>query len=326
MRENNLKCIQGKKIRRQGFIIPLTILYSMMLAIPYSIFAISWCMGKLDTYGSPTTFWTSVLVCFLFSVPFLVLRSLNKYFFGKIICVLNDEGIYYANKGKFGWDSIDKIEYVIDSKPRYKGDSGKTWRAIIYTHGGKHVVLEKAPLYIMSSIKRYQKSFDVKTIGASTLVSPVLIMATILLLCPFYVVLLRKAPGATTPHIIVLVIIWVVLGIVRAPIFDTYNIRYRFWSRLLPKKRLSHIVLGFYYSSFFIALIILLYFPNWVVVSLLGVYLGIVQPPIPSKYGSSRYRFLPSYDQLYEIYITQADFWEERIAKRNENKSEKHLK
>ena len=115
MQENSLKCIQGKKIRRQGFNIPLIILYSMMFAIPYCIFAISWCVGKLDTYGSPTTFGTSVLLCFLFSVPFLVLRSLNKHFFGKIICVLDEEGIYYANKGKLCWDSIEKIEYVIDS-------------------------------------------------------------------------------------------------------------------------------------------------------------------------------------------------------------------
>ena len=320
MRENNLRYIQGKKIRRQGFIVPLTILYSMMLAIPYAIFAISWCLGKLDTYGSPSTFWTSVLLCFILSVPFLILRLLNKYFFGKIICVLNEDGIYYANKGKLCWDSIEKIEYAIDSKPRYKSDSGKAWRVIIYTHGGKHVVLEKAPLYIISSIKRYQKSLGMKITGAGSLVSPVLLMAIIFLLCPFYVVLLENAPGASPPQLIVLMIIWLVLGIVRTPIFDTYNIRYRFWSRLLPKKLFSHIVLGFYYSSFFIALIILFYFPNWVVVSLLGVYLGVVQAPIPSKYGGSRYRSLPSYDQLYKIYITQADFWEERIAKKNAKK------
>ena len=176
------------------------------------------------------------------------------------------------------------------------------------------MTLEKAPLYIISSIKKYQKSLDVKIIGANSLVTPILIMATILLICPFYVVLLRSAPeGVTIPHIIVMVIICVALGIVRMPIFDAYDIQYRFWSKLLPKKLLSHIVLGFYYSSYFIALIILFYFPNWIVVSLLGIYLGIVQPPIPSKNGSSRYRSLPSYDQLYEIYITQADFWEERI-------------
>ena len=304
----------------------MIILYSAMLAIPYSIFAISWCMGKFDVYGVPATFWTSVGVCFVFSVPFLVLRLLNKHFFGKIICVLNEEGIYYANKGKLCWDSIEKIEYVIDSKPRYNGDSGKTWKVILYTHGGKHVVLEKAPFFILSSIKKYQKSFDVKVIGASALVPPVLLMATILLLCPFYVVLLRNAPGVTLPRIIVLVIIWVVLGIVRIPILDAYNIRYRFWRKLLPNKLLSHIVLGCYYSSYFIALIVLSYFPNWIVVSLLGVYLGIVQPPMPSKYGSSRYRFLPSYEKLYEIYVEQADFWEARIAKRNENKRKKQLK
>ena len=183
------------------------------------------------------------------------------------------------------------------------------------------MVLEKAPLYIISSIKKYQKSLDVKIIGANSLVTPILIMATILLICPFYVVLLRSAPeGVTIPHIIVMMIICVALGIVRLPIFDAYDIQYRFWSKLLPKKLLSHIVLGFYYSSYFIALIILFYFPNWVVVSLLGIYLGIVQPPIPSKNGSSRYRSIPSYKQLYEIYITQADFWEERIAKRKANK------
>lgn len=293
----------------------------MMFAIPYCIFAISWCVGKLDTYGSLSTFWTFVLVCFIFSAPFLVLRLLNKHLFGKIVCVLDEEGIYYANKGKLCWDSIEKIEYVIDSKPRYKSDSGKTWRVIVYTHGGKHVVLEKAPLYIISSIKKHQKSLDVKIIGASSLVTPVLIMATILLLCPCYAVLLIKAPeGVTIPHIIVLMIIWLVLGFVRIPIFDAYDIQYRFWSKLLPKRLLSHIVLGFYYSSYFIALMILFYFPNWVVVSLLGIYLGIVQAPMPSKYGICRYGSIPSYKQLYEIYINQADFWEECIAKRKANK------
>ena len=232
------------------------------------------------------------------------------------------------NEGVIGRDGLPyykskklTIEYVIDSKPRYKSDLGKTWRVIIYTHGGKHVTLEKAPLYIISSIKKYQKSLDVKIIGANSLVTPILIMATILLICPFYVVLLRNAPESLTiPHTIVLVIIWITMGIVRMPIFDAYDIQYRFWSKLLPKKLLSHIVLGFYYSSYFIALIILFYFPNWIVVSFLGIYLGIVQPPIPSKNGSSRYRSILSYKQLYEIYITQADFWEERIAKRKANK------
>jgi hypothetical protein len=133
-------------------------------------------------------------------------------------------------------------------------------------------------------------------LGATSLLPVTLVMAAILLLCPFYVVLLRNAPCASVAHFVVMAIIGVVLGMIRTPIFDAYDIRYRFWSKILPKKWLSYIILGGYYSSFFVVLLVLLYFPNWVVVSLLGIYLGIVQPPIPSRYGSSRYNFMPSYD------------------------------
>ncbi len=176
---------------------------------------------------------------------------------------------------------------------------------------------------MVSRIRKYQKELDIKILGAMSLLPVALVMATILLLCPFYVVLLRNAPGASFAHFVVMGIIWVVLGMIRTPIFDTYDIRYRFWSKVLPRKWLSYMMLGCYYSSFFVVLLVLCYFPNWVVVSLLGIYLGIAQPPVPSKYGSSRYNFMPSYDQLYEIYITKADFWEAHIAKTREKRAEK---
>ncbi len=315
MKEKDLRHIDGRKIRRQYFNIPLIILYSMMFAIQYAIFTISWCIGKSDASASPSTLWTSIWVCFVFSLPLLVLRTFNKHCFGRIICVFNEEGIHYSNKGNLCWDTIEKIEYVIDSKPRYKNDTGKAFRVIVYTQGGKHVVLENAPLYIVSRIKKYKKELNVKILGATSLLPGILIMAAILLTCPFYVVLLRNAPGASVAHFIVLAIIWLLLSVIRTSIFDSYNIRYRFWSKILPKKWLSYIILGFYYSSFFMALLILFYFPNWVVVSLLGIYLGVVQLPISSKYGSSRVNHIPSYQQLYEMYITNADFWKNTLYK-----------
>ena len=200
--------------------------------------------------------------------------------------------------------------------------AGKAFRAIIYTKGGKHVVLPNAPLHMVSRIKKDQKELDVKILGATSLLPVALIMAAILLLCPFYVVLLRNAPGASVAHFAVFVIIWLILGIARDPIFDTYDVRYRFWSKILPMKWLSYTVLGCYYVSFFAVLLVLVYFPNWIVVFLLGVYLGVVQPPFPSKYGSARYRVVLSYDQLYETYITNADFWKERIVKKQAEKSD----
>ena len=315
MEENNLKHINGKKIRRQYFNSPLIFLYSLMFAIPYFIFIISLCVGKLDSYEWPSTLWTSIFICFFFSLPLLLLRTLNKHCFGRIICVLNEEGIHYSNKGKLLWETIEKIEYVIDSKLRFNSDTGKAFRVIIYTKGGKHIVLDKAPLYIVSRIKKYQKDLDIKISGATSMLPVILVMTIVILLCPFYVVLIKNANGASITHFIVLAIIGFVLGIIRTHIFNTHNIQYRFWSKILPNKLLSHIILGCYYSSYFVVLLILLYFPNWVVVSLLGIYLGVVQPPIPSRYGSSHYNFMLSYDQLYEIYVTKADFWEERIEK-----------
>ncbi|MBQ8163119.1 MAG: hypothetical protein IJZ93_01960 [Clostridia bacterium] len=326
MEENNLKHIEGKKIRRQYFNIPLIILYSLMLAIPYAIFTISLCIGKSDSYEWSSTLWTSIWICFFFSLPLLVLSTLNKHCFGRILCVLNKEGIHFSNKGKLRWEVIEKIEYVIDSKPRYKSDTKKAFRAIIYTQGGKHIVLANVPLYIVSRIKKYQKGLEIKILGITSLLPVTLVMVAILLLCPFYVVLLRNAPGASVAHFIVLAIIWLIFGIIRTPIFDMYDIRYRFWSKVLPKKWLSYMILGCYYSSFFVVLLILFYLPNWVVVSILGVYLGIVQPPMPSKYGSSRFNYILSYDKLWEIYINKADFWEDHIAKNKKKRAEKKSK
>lgn len=307
MKKSLLKDITGKKIRRQYFNVPLIILYDIMLFVPYTIFVVDLMTGKFAPYDFLSDLWISIWVCFCFSLPILLLRTLNKHFFGRIICVFNEEGIYYADKKKLRWETIKKIEYAIGSNPR---------RTIIYTQGGWRIVLEHTPMYIVSRIKKYRKEIDVRVSGVTSLLKVILIFAAIELVCPFYIWLIQKAPGASYAQYLVLVIIWICLGIIRNIIFDIYYIPYRFWSRILPKKCLSYIMLGCYYPSFFVVILILCYFPNWVVVALLGIYMGIVQPPVPSKYGIGRYRSFPSYDNLYETYITKSDFWQELIAKR----------
>ena len=323
MVENTLKYIDGKKIRRQYFNVPLIIIYTFMLAIPYFIFVISLCVGKFDSYGRVSTFFISVWICFVFSLPLLILSILNRYCFGKIICVLGEEGIYYANGSKLCWETAQKIEYVMDSNRRYRSDTGRAYRTIIYTEGGRHIVLANTPLCIVSAIKKCQKDIDVEIVGKKSVLHTALLMAIILLLSPVYVVLLMKAPGAlSVSRFAVSAIIGFVLGIALMPVFDTYNVKYRFWSRILPKKCLAHILLGLYYCSYFIGLLILCYFPNWVVVSLFGIYLGVVQPPVPTKrYGNSRH--LMSYEELYELYVTKSDYWKARIENRNGRNNKK---
>ena len=317
---NNLKSIKGKKIRRQYFNFPLIILYSAALVIPYAIFTISLCMGKFDRSQWPSTLFISVWVCFFFSLPFLVLRELNKHLFGRILCVLSEEGIHYP-KGKLLWGTIEKVEYAIDTKPRYKTDPARSFRTIIYTKGGKHIALTDTPLHIVSQMKKRCSGLDIKMSGASSMLPVILMMTVIFAVLPFYTVLLRNAPGAFGSHIIVMLVVGIISGILRTYVFDTYAIPYRFWRRILPKKWLSYIILGVYYSSFFIVILILFYFSNWVVASLLGIYLGVVRPPMPSRYGSSRHRRILSYEQLCELYIAKADYWEKKIEKCKENRT-----
>ncbi len=322
MKENRLRHIDGKKIRRQYFNAPLIVLYSLMLAIPYAIFVISWGMGKLDPSAWPSTLWTSIWVCFCFSLPFLILRTLNIHCFGRIICVLTEEGIHYP-KGLLRWETVEKIEYAIDTKPRYKSDTGKAFRVILYTRGGKHIVLDKAPLRTVPQIKKYRPELDVSISGATSLLPTALVMAAIIVLCPLYVVLLVRSPGASIAQLVAMAVIWLILGLVRIPVFDAYDVRYRFWRPILPRKWLACILLGIYYVSFFAVILAVCYFPNWIVTVLLGVYLGVVQPPVPSRHGSSRFNRILSYDQLYEIYITQADFWEKNMEKNREARLKK---
>ena len=110
--------------------------------------------------------------------------------------------------------------------------------------------------------------------------------------------------------------IWLALGIVRIPVFDAFSIEYRFWSKILPRKWLSYIVLACYYPLFLVALLVLFHFPNWFVVVALGICVGIIQPPVPSRHGSARFSRILSYERLYDIYINKSDFWERKIEQR----------
>lgn len=169
MEKNKLKSIDGKKIRRQYFNVPLIFLFSLMLGIPYFITVFSLAVGNHEQYELSSTFETSVLVCVIFSLPFLILRVLNKLFFGRIVCVFNEEGIHHP-KGMLKWKAVEKIEYAIDSKPRYKSDPAKAFRLIVYyAQGTKHLVLEKFPISLLSRIKKHRKDIDIRIKGVGSL-------------------------------------------------------------------------------------------------------------------------------------------------------------
>ena len=157
-----------------------------------------------------------------------------------------------------------------------------------------------------------KRELDVKIAGVTSLFPTVLVMTVILALIPIWIILMARAPGASTVQLVTVFVSYIALSFIKLPIFDAYSVEYRFWRRILPNKWLSYAILWFYYTSFFTGLLVLYYFPNWVVTALVGIYFGIANPPIPSTRGQI-HRQLPTYERLYDMYVNMADYWENKI-------------
>ena len=97
MKKNHLREIEGDKIRWQYFTWPIVILLFCMLFVPYCIFVFSLYAGNFNLSNWLSGLLVSFEVCLVFAVPFFILSVLNRRFFGKIICVINEDGIHYKD-------------------------------------------------------------------------------------------------------------------------------------------------------------------------------------------------------------------------------------
>ena len=109
------KDIDGKKIREQYF--DGIIIGVLIFAVCYTI----WCF--LDIKNFQNNFINIIIVVTCFS-PFILLAILNKFVFGKILCVLSEDKLYYFSaetrinsrhnktNGYIEYDEINNIEYI----------------------------------------------------------------------------------------------------------------------------------------------------------------------------------------------------------------------
>ena len=159
MIKNRLRDIEGVKIRRQYFTAPLLILGIVAIWAPFIIFALEFSAGNFNfSKWLSEVLWTGVWICFVFSVPFLILSPLNRRLFGKIVCVLNEDGIHYKD-GFVRWNEIVKMEYEIDFPSGFIKHY-RYCRAIIYT-SKEEIVIQHAPLFLLSKVKKQNP--DVQT-------------------------------------------------------------------------------------------------------------------------------------------------------------------
>jgi hypothetical protein len=100
----------------------------------------------------------SVEVCLILAVPFIILSVLNRRYFGKIICVINEDGIHYKD-GLIKWDDIVKIEYEIELPGGVVKKENLFCHSVIHTKKQK-ITLIHTPIFFISKVKKYRPSID----------------------------------------------------------------------------------------------------------------------------------------------------------------------
>ena len=93
-----LKSIPGEKIRRQYFnVVIYPIVLFLLLIVSVCVFNLLQAGTQDERIDVIATLAVVLLMVFVILVPLVVLSILNRFCFGRIVCVLNEKGLYFAD-------------------------------------------------------------------------------------------------------------------------------------------------------------------------------------------------------------------------------------
>jgi hypothetical protein len=96
-------------------------------------------------------------------LPLLRLSLCNRFFCGRIVCVLDEKGIHHAH-GLVRWEDVKHIDYDIEITGRH---SNAPCSATVYRRKGAPIELEHAPLRILFAARRRAPGLDVRLSSTS---------------------------------------------------------------------------------------------------------------------------------------------------------------
>ncbi len=88
--------------------------------------------------------------------PIWILSLINRRFFGKIVCILTDEGIKYDEK-TIRWDDINEIVYEVNPALSVGSSMRGNCSHARVIGDGFEIEIKKAPLMILKKSKKYKK-------------------------------------------------------------------------------------------------------------------------------------------------------------------------
>lgn len=144
--QEELKKIPGIKIRRQylrGLLYLGIIIFGMGLTF-------------ICLLGSHTIEdFKYIFLLMVIILPILLSALLNRFLLGKIVFVINEDGVYYYH-GFIEWKAIERVEFDIESKGRAPTVTS------IYIMGkkGKPQIVYNVPYFALRKMKKFKPSIE----------------------------------------------------------------------------------------------------------------------------------------------------------------------
>lgn len=150
-----LKDIPGQKIRMQ-YLNWLVFGETVALLVLMAVGTVLWIQGK-----TPLSEWRDGwLTVALLLLPLYAFSMVNRFWIGKVVCVLHEEGISYL-EGKqvctLPWDRITRMEY----EPMHKSAFGHFCKVRLWSEGTLLATLHHAPYRTMTQAKKYKKDLQI---------------------------------------------------------------------------------------------------------------------------------------------------------------------
>ena len=187
-----LEQITGERIRRQYFNIPIYLILSFSTPILIDLFSAAWKYSDSVTEDYLSFLHALIILYLHILIPLVILSVLNRFCFGKVVCVLNKKGIYfYDNKVIFiPWSSVKEITYA-PSYPSTHRSVRSCYNSVkIATMPFKKIVITEivqVPFYLLGKMKAYCpnakyriEKFDIICMLSIALIPSAIVIFTIL--------------------------------------------------------------------------------------------------------------------------------------------------
>lgn len=187
MKDNSFADIDGFRVRRQYF--------NYFLCIPVLIFLYYFIVrtfgfiagGHFDFQQWLYTMYKLVLRLGVMSLPFAVLSLLNMFFFGRVVCVINEDGIHHRN-GLIRWNDVLYLKYeAVDFGSLFRRQYYPTYITVGCPQ--QRIEITYAPFFMFFIVKKYKPSIRLKTdILIPIVIGAVIVGAVLNLLSDSYLI------------------------------------------------------------------------------------------------------------------------------------------